>query len=118
MARIDHQLPATIRMELVVEMLTAAEGNAKQAQAINAYVSWHEADKRYPEPDVYALVSRTAEDAITSDLAHIYAGKLPEGTYGSQYERKFVSLKEANARRAAARRKTGVQRLLGKHLAL
>lgn len=101
------------RMSLVVEMLEAAGDNGHQAQAINSYVRWYEQGQSYPEPDISGLVTWKMECAITSDLAHIYREKLPEGTFGSQYGREYIRIRRENARRAAQRRKNKQQSGMG-----
>jgi hypothetical protein len=99
-----YELEADVRTKLVGEMISAAADSGPQTRAIMTLVQWHEEGAQGEEPDLSGLVTWKVECAIASDLAHIYREKLPEGVYGSQYDRQFVKLKEKNARRAAARR--------------
>lgn len=102
MAKIEYEIEKSVREEMIYQMLDIARG--KERKAIDLYLEWCEAGQVDPEPEVSDLVSWKIECAISSDFAHLYREKLPEGVFGSQYEHGYVRIKQENARKAAKRR--------------
>jgi hypothetical protein len=100
-AHMQYEIPENERKALVREMLREAASNGHQTRAIQLLVDWHEGGKQGEEPELSGLVSWKMECAIFSDLTHIYREKLPEGVFGSQYNREFIRIKRENARKAA-----------------
>jgi hypothetical protein len=102
----EYEIPESERKALVREMSQAAADNGQQTRAIQILVDWHEGGRQGEEPDLSGLVTWKMECAISSDLTHIYREKLPEGHFGSQYDREFIRIKRENARKAEQRRRT------------
>jgi len=98
------------RHDFVKEMLEAAMGNTKAARAqllaIEDLRSWYANGKQGEEPVIEDIEGLTWKMAcmISSDMAHIFREELPEGVYGSVYEREFVKARQAAKRKAEARR--------------
>jgi hypothetical protein len=101
----DYEFEADERTKMVGEMISAASDSGPQTLAIMTLTQWHEDGEQGEEPDLSGLVSWKMECAISTDLAHIYRAKRPEGVYGSEYNREFIRIKRENKRRAAARAK-------------
>lgn len=99
------------RSDFVKEMLDAAAGNTKAARAqllaIEDLRSWYANGEQGEEPVIEDIEGLTWKMAclISSDMAHIFREELPEGTYGSVYERGFVKARQEAKAKAAARRR-------------
>ncbi len=112
----NYAIEQSQRMEIIVQMLEAAKGRAKEQQAINSYVAWCEAEESYPEPDVSGIVSWRIECAIATDIRHLYREERPEGVFGSEYSGEYLRIKREAARKAEARKRardaeTGIEML-------
>lgn len=101
----DYQFEADERVKMVGEMISAASDSGPQTVAIMVLTQWYEDGEQGEEPSLSGLVSWKLECAISTDLAHVYRAKRPEGVYGSEYSREFIRIKRENKRRAAARNK-------------
>lgn len=102
MAKTEYEIEQPIRDEFICQMMDVARG--KERKAIDLYLEWHNAGEVDPEPEISDLVSWRIECAISSDFRHLYRAKLPEGTFGSQYEGEYLKIKRENARRAAVKK--------------